>query len=92
MASYTEQKKETVKELIDEYTGKSLDNYIRADVKDVAIAKMDEGASAIDVADAVFDCITEKYCGDQVMSMMSQQICPKAILFMLRNEIISTLK
>ena len=92
MASYTEKNKETVKELIDEYTERSLDNYIRATVKDVAIEKMNEGASAIDVADAVFDCITKDYSGTEVMAAMSQQICPRAILFMLRNEIISSLK
>lgn len=92
MASYTDKIKETVKELIDEYTGESLDSYIRASVKDVAIEKMNEGASAIDVADAVFDYITQSHCGNETMAMMSQQICPKAILFVLRNEIISTLK
>lgn len=91
MASYTETKKTTVKELIDKYTENTLDNYVRATIKDAGIAKMDEGASAIEVADAVFDCIDKNFAGDSCMAVACQQICPKSILLVLRNEIITAL-
>ena len=92
MASYTDKKKTTVTELIDKYTQDALDNYVRDTVKKVGIAKMDEGASAIDVADAVFDCINNKFTGDIYMATVCKQICPKNVLLVLRNEIITALK
>lgn len=92
MASYTDAKKITVKDLIDKYTGDTLDNYIRATIKDVAITKMTEGASAIEVADAVFDCIKKDYSGNAYMAAACQQICPTSVLLILRNEIIAGLK
>lgn len=91
MASYTSENKATVQELIDKYTQDTLDNYIRAIVKDAGIAKMDEGASAVDVADAVFDCINNKFTGDFYMAAVCKQICPKSVLLVLRNEIITAL-
>lgn len=92
MASYTDAKKTAVKELIDKYTEDTLDNYVRATIKEAGIAKMNEGASAIDVADAVFDCISENFVGDTHMAAACKQICPKSILLVLRNEIIAALK
>lgn len=92
MASYTTEKQKLVEEIIDMYTSSTLDNYIRATVKDVAITKMMEGASAIEVADAVFDYINGKHSGSTTMAMLSQQICPKSILLLLRNDIIAKLK
>ena len=92
MASYTDKNKTAVKELIDKYTQDNLDNYVRATIKEAGVAKMNEGASAIEVADAVFDCINKDYSGDAVMAVACQQICPKSILLVLRNEIISELK
>lgn len=92
MASYTQEKKTVVEELIDKYTQDTLDNYVRTIVKEAGIVKMDEGASAIDVADAVFDCINNKFTGDFYMAAVCKQICPKSILLVLRNEIITALK
>lgn len=92
MASYTDTKKKAVGELIDKYTADTLDNYVRATIKGAATAKMDEGASAIDVADAVFDCIAKNFSGDTHMAAACQQICPKSVLLVLRNEIITALK
>lgn len=92
MASYTEKKKTAVQELIDKYTADTLDNYVRATVKGAATAKMDEGASAIEVADAVFDCINNNFSGNETMASACQQICPKSVLLVLRNELITALK
>lgn len=92
MASYTDKKKTTVTELIDKYTQDTLDNYVRATIKEVGITKMNEGASAVDVADAVFDCISDKFTGDFYMAAACKQICPKNVLLVLRNEIITALK
>lgn len=92
MASYTETKKTAVQEIIDKYTADTLDNYVRATIKGAATAKMDEGASAIDVADAVFDCIDKSFSGNETMAAACQQICPKSVLLVLRNEIITALK
>lgn len=92
MASYTENKKKAVQELIDKYTQDNLDNYVRATIKEAGVAKMNEGASAIEVADAVFDCIDKNFAGDAYMAAACKQICPKSILLVLRNEIITALK
>ena len=92
MASYTDKKITTVKEIIDKFTQDTLDNYVRATVKSAAKSKMNEGASATEVADAVFDCIDKNFAGDTYMSVACQQICPKTVLYVLRNEIINILK
>lgn len=92
MASYTDKKITTVEEIIDKFTQDTLDNYVRATVKSAAKSKMKKGASATEVADAVFDCIDKNFAGDTYMAAACQQICPKAILYVLRNEIINTLK
>ena len=86
MASYTDKKITTVEEIIDKFTQDTLDNYVRTTVKSAAKSKMKEGASATEVADAVFDCIDKNFAG------ACQQICPRTILYVLRNEIINTLK
>jgi hypothetical protein len=92
MASYAESKQKAVQELIDKYTQDTLDNYVRATVKEAGIAKMNEGASAIEVADAIFDCIDKNFSGCCTMAEMCNQICPKSVLLVLRNEIITALK
>ena len=92
MVSYTNEKKTIVEGLIDTYTKDTLDNYVRATIKQVGIAKMNEGASAIEVADAVFDCIDESFSGNTYMATLCKQICPKSVLLVLRNEIITALK
>ena len=92
MASYTTEKQTKVKEIIDKYTGDTLDNYIRATVKDAAVSKMKEGVSAIEVADTVFDCIEKDYCGNDIIALACKQICQKNVLLILRNEIITALK
>lgn len=92
MASYTEAKKTTVKDIIDKYTVEHLDNYVRDTVKKVAVEKMDKQDTEQEVADAVFDCIKNNYSGNIIQAMMCQQVCPTSVLLVLRNEIISTLK
>ena len=92
MASYTNEKKTIVTELIDTYTRDTLDNYVRASIKETATANMNKGASAIEVADAVFDYVDKNFSGNATMAAMSQQMCPKSILMVLRNEIITALK
>ena len=92
MASYTESKIKSVEEIIDKFTQDTLDNYVRATVKSAAKSKMKEGASATEVADAVFDCIDKNFAGDTYMAAACQQIYPRTILYVLRNEIINTLK
>ena len=92
MASYTNGKKTIVTELIDTYTKNTLDNYVRASIKEIATATMDKGASATEVADAIFDYITNNFSGNVTMAAACQQICPKSVLMVLRNEIITALK
>jgi hypothetical protein len=79
MASYTETEKKAVQELIDKYIQDSLDNYVRTAIKEAVITKMNKGLTAIEVADIVFEQISNTL------------ICPKAILLVLRKEIITTL-
>lgn len=92
MASYTGKKITAVEEIIDKFTQDTLDNYVRATVKSAAKSKMKEGASATEVADTVFDCIDKNFAGDTYMAAACQQVCPRTILYVLRNEIINTLK
>lgn len=92
MASYTDKKVTAVEEIIDKFTQDTLDNYVRATVKSAAKSKMTEGASATEVADAVFDCIDKNFAGDTYMATACQQVCPRTVLYVLRNEIINTLK
>lgn len=92
MASYTETLQTAVKEVIDKYTADTLDNFVRATIKDAAMAKMNEGASAIEVADAVFDCMSADFSGNAYMAAACQQICPRSILLVIRQEIIKILK
>lgn len=89
--AYTEKQITSVSEVIDKYTG-TLDTYVQKTIKDVAKTKMTEGATDIEVADAVYDCINTSFCGNAVTAMMCQQICPKSVLLILRNEIIAALK
>ncbi len=91
MASYTDTMQTAVKEVIDKYTADTLDNFVRATIKDAGMKKMNEGASAIEVADAVFDCMNADFSGDSYMAAACQQICPRSILLIIRNEIIKTL-
>ena len=89
--SYSKEKIDAVNNLIDSYTGDTLDNYIRDSIKKTAKDKMDIKASAVEVANAVFDYITDVCAGDDVMALACKQICPKTILYILRNEIITAL-
>ena len=92
MASYTDKKIKSVEEIIDKFTQDTLDNYVRATVKSAAKSKMNEGASATEVADAVFDCIDKNFAGNIYMAEACQQVCPRTVLYVLRNEIINVLK
>lgn len=92
MASYTDKKITAVEEIIDKFTQDTLDNYVRATVKNAAKSKMKEGASATNVADAVFDCINKNFAGDAYMAAACQQVCPRTVLYVLRNEIINILR
>ena len=92
MASYSTNKIQTVEEIIDKFTQDTLDVYARATVKNAAKSKMKEGASAIDVADAVFDCLNKNFSGTSTEAVICHQICPKTVLCILRNEIIKKLK
>ena len=92
MASYTDTKIKAVEEIIDKFTQDTLDTYVRMTVKNAAKSKMKEGASATDVADAVFDCIDKNFAGNIYMAEACQQVCPRTVLYVLRNEIINVLK
>lgn len=92
MASYKKEKYDAVIDIINKFTGETLDNYTRDTVIKVGKSKMDKGASAIEVADAIYDCLKESYSGGPLMAAMCQQICPKSILLILRNEIITAIK
>ena len=92
MASYGDKKIKSVEEIIDKFTQDTLDNYVRATVKNAAKSKMKEGASATEVADAVFNCIDNNFAGDTHMAVACQQVCPRTVLYVLRNEIINILK
>ena len=92
MASYTDNKIKTVEEIIDKFAQNTLDNYVRVTIKGAAKSKMKEGASATDVADAVFDCINKNFADNEYMAAACQQIFPRSFLYVLRNEIIKAIK
>lgn len=89
--SYNKEKIDAVNSLIDLYTKNTLDNFIRDSVKKAAKEKMDAKAEAVEVANAVFDYIDKVCSGNDVMALACKQICPKTILYILRNEIITAL-
>ena len=91
MASYSKDKIDAVNTLIDKYTKDTLDNFTRDSIKKAGKDKMDAKASSTEVADAIFDYISEVCSGNDVMALACKQICPKAVLYILRNEIITAL-
>lgn len=93
MANKTPTDIEKVSELIDKYTEEYLDSYIRATAKEKAgKALKTNGHTPETVADTVFDYIHNNHSGNAVMANICQQICPKPILYLMRNDIIAALK
>lgn len=90
--AYSNQKKDAVIELINKYTGDTLDNYIKDSVIKIAKESMDANKTNTEVADAVFDYINNNHSGNETMATACRFICPKSVLYILRNEIISALK
>ena len=89
-AAKEDAKLKAVKEVIEGYSD-TVDNYIRSDIEKVAKAKMDEGGTPAEVADAVYDFIYEKHFGDDTMAAASMQLFPKRLLPILRSDIIKAL-
>lgn len=90
--AYTDQKKASVKEVIEQYTNDYFDRYTQATVVKQAEDAMTANKSAIDVADAVYDYVYTNNCDNIVISTALQQCIPKNILLVLRQEIINILK
>ena len=90
--SYTDQKKASVVEAIERFTGEYLERYTQADVIKQATDAMDDNKTAIEVADAVYDYVYANNCDNIVISTALPQCMPKDILLVLRQEIISILK
>lgn len=82
-----------VSEIIDTYTRQYLDTTIRQGAKDIAKKELSQkGFTGQKVADAVFDYINEGYSGSATMAAICQQVCPKTILYVMRGDIMATLK
>ena len=90
--AYTNQKKASVKEAIEQYTDDYLERYTQADVIKQAEDAMTENKTAIQVADAVYDYLYANNKGDIVISTALQQCMPGDVMLLLRQEIISILK
>ena len=89
--AYTNQKKASVKEAIEQYTDDYLERYTQADVIKQAEDAMTENKTAIQVADAVYDYLYANNKGDIVISTALQQCMPGDVMLLLRQEIISIL-
>jgi hypothetical protein len=90
--AYTNQKKTSVKEVIERYTNDYLDRYTQADVIKQAEDAMNDSKTAIEVANAVYDYIYANNCSNIVISTALQQCMPKDVLIILRQDIIGILK
>ena len=90
--AYTDKKKASVKEVIEQYTNEYLERYTQADVIKKATDAMDANKTAIEVADAVYDYVYANNSDNIVISTALQQCMPKDVLLVLRQEIIKTLK
>lgn len=89
--AYTDQKKASVKEAIEQYTDDYLERYTQADVIKQAEDAMTENKTAVQVADAVYDYLYANNKGDIVISTALQQCMPGDVMLLLRQEIISIL-
>jgi len=90
--AYSNQKKTSVKETIEQYTNDYLERFSQADVIKQANDAMTANKSAIEVADAVYDYLYEKNKADIVISTALKQCMPNDIMLILRQEIIRILK
>ena len=89
--AYTDQKKASVQEAIEQYTDEYLERYTQADVIKQADDAMADNKTAIEVADAVYDYIYTNNCDSITISTALQQCMPKDILLILHQEIIKLL-
>lgn len=84
---------EKISELLDNYLGNNMDICTLNSVKEKANEALNtKGHTAQTVADVVFDYVHDNFSGDAAASACCQQVCPKTILYVLRNEIIAALK
>jgi hypothetical protein len=90
--AYTDQKKASVKEAIEQYTGDYLERFTQADVIKQANDAMTANKTAIEVADAVYDYLYMNNKADIATSIAVQQCMPGDVMLILRQEIISILK
>lgn len=90
--AYTDQKKASVVEAINQFTDDYLDRYIQADIIKLANDAMDDNKTAIEVADAVYDYLYENSKGDIVTSIALKQCMPGDVMLLLRQAIFSILK
>ena len=90
--AYSKAKKDSVIEIIEQYTNEYLERYTQADVIKKATDAMDDSKTAIQVADAVYDYVYANNIDNIVISTALQQCMPKDVLLVLRQEIIKTLK
>ena len=89
--AYSKAKKNSVTQVIEQYTNEYLERYTQADVIKKATDAMDNNATAIQVADAVYDYVYANNSDNIVISTALPQCMPKDILLVLRQEIISIL-
>lgn len=90
--AYTNQKKASVKEAIEQYTGDYLERFTQADVIKQAEEAMNANKTGIEVADAVYDYLYEHNKDNIVISTALPQCMPGDVILILRQEIISILK
>lgn len=90
--AYSEKQKESINEIIDNYTRHILDRYVCNAAKEKAKESMEAGKTNIEVADDVYDYINQFHSGNLYMAIACKQVYPRSILLILRNDIINALK
>lgn len=89
--AYTNKKKASVKEAIEQHTNDYLDRYVQADVIKQAEDAMTANKTAIQVADAVFDYLYVHNQGTAAESAGLKNCMTKDIMYIVRQDIISIL-
>lgn len=90
--TYSKAKHDEVETILDEYADEWIDRYMLDSVKeDIEPAMKANGANNVTVADIIFDDL-KKISGDVVCAVASEQVIPEDVIYIIRNEIIDTLK
>lgn len=89
MAAYSKQKKEAIKDKIEDLVGDYFDRYTLYDILQEAEKGMEAQYDAVRLADTLYDFIRDNYSDyNVVISASLEQCMPKSELMIFRNELI----